>query len=81
MESIEKEINKIKNYKTWTERRKIDALLRIDADMYVNLGKESTLAEKREVKRMSKKIYTAIRDINPTEGFILRAHMDEAQLK
>jgi len=37
-----KDIEKITNFKTWSDRQKVDELLRIDADIYCNLGSEST---------------------------------------
>tara|TARA_B110000459_G_scaffold192673_1_gene230201 strand:+ start:3921 stop:4172 length:252 start_codon:yes stop_codon:yes gene_type:complete len=75
--TIEEEIAKIAAYKTWPVRKKVDALLKIDATMYTNLGKESSDKERRKVKVMSKKIYKIIMSISSIDGFMLRAHMDE----
>lgn len=80
MEGVEKEIEKIKGYKTWSVKRKIDKLLQMDATMYTNLGSDSTASERKKVKSLSKKIYKAIQHISPTEGFLLRAHMDEVHI-
>lgn len=80
MQDIDKEIEKIKGYKTWSEKRKIDKLLEIDATMYTNLGSDSKASERKKVKSLSKKIYKAIQHISPTEGFLLRAHMDEVHI-
>ena len=33
-------IDRVLSYKTWTDKRKIDALLEYDCSMYTNLGKE-----------------------------------------
>ena len=52
--TIEEEIAKIAAYKTWPVRKKVDALLKIDATMYTNLGTESSDKERRKVKVMSK---------------------------
>ena len=73
----EEKILKIKSYKTWSERKKIDYLLMEDSFMYTNLGTDSTKTEKNKVKSMSKKIYKAISQISALEGYLLRAHMDE----
>ncbi len=47
MEILER-INKITRYKTWSVKRKVDALLEIDANMYTNLGIDSTKKEKQK---------------------------------
>jgi len=74
---IDKEITKILGYKTYSDKRKIDALLEMDATLYTNLGIESTKKEKEEVKRASKKIYKAIREVDPMLGsFLLKAGID-----
>ena len=78
---IEDKINKIKNYKTWSIKKKIDELLEIDAIQYTNLGIDSTSKEKKEVKILSKKIYRAIAAVSPIDGHVLRSHMDEVVLK
>ena len=49
-------IDKILNYKTYTDRMKIDALLEIDCNNYANLGSDSTKTEKLEVKKQRDKI-------------------------
>mgnify|MGYP001200430556 CR=1 FL=1 len=70
------DIDKIINYKTWSQRMKIDALLSIDADLYTNLGISSTKKEKNQVKIKSKNIYRAIEKINPKDGKLLLHSMD-----
>jgi len=65
------DIDKILSFKTWTERQKIDALLKVDCFMYTCLGTDSLKKEREEVQRNSKKIYQAIKTINPEEAKIL----------
>ena len=77
---IDERIRKIQNYKTWNLKRKIDELLEIDANMYTNLGIDSSKAEKQNVKKISRKIYKAISLISPLDGYILEAHMNEKDL-
>ena len=77
---IDERVQKIKNYKTWSLKKKVDALLEIDAIQYTNLGIDSTSAEKKKVKTISRKIYKAISAISPLDGYILSAHMDEVDL-
>ena len=77
---IEDKIQKIKNYKTWSLKKKVDALLEIDAIQYTNLGIDSSKTEKKQVKTISRKIYKVISAISPLDGYILSAHMDEVDL-
>ena len=76
----EERIRKVQGYKTWTVKRKVDELLMEDAHMYTNLGIDSTAAEKKKVKSMSRKIYKAISIISPLDGYIIEAHMNEKDL-
>jgi len=75
-----KDISKIVGFKTWSEKKKLNTLLKIDAFMYCNLGLESTSLEKKKVKLISRKIYKAISIINPLFGYLLEAHMNEKDL-
>tara|TARA_R110000803_G_scaffold113476_1_gene181841 strand:+ start:1136 stop:1357 length:222 start_codon:yes stop_codon:yes gene_type:complete len=65
------DIDKILSFKTWTEKQKIDALLKIDCSMYTRLGTDSLKKEREEVKRNSKKLYQAIKSVNPEQAKIL----------
>lgn len=60
-----------------TDKQKIDKLLELDCNMYTNLGSDSLKSKKQEVKRMSKKIYRAIQDINEAIGKSLLQAMDK----
>jgi hypothetical protein len=70
-------IEKIINYKTYTIRRKIDALLEMDANIYCNLGKDSTKAEKKLARKQSTAIYRAIRTLDKNTGDRLLYYMDK----
>ncbi len=70
-------IDKILNYKTYSIKRKIDALLEMDANIYCNLGVDSTKSERLEAKRQSKSIYRAIKRLDPQDGNKLLYHMDK----
>ena len=67
-----KEIDKVLSYKTWSTQRKVDELLR----NYCNLGSDSTVKEKTEVKKMSRKIYVAIKTLNKNMGVLFLQSMD-----
>lgn len=57
-------------------KERIDELLRIDADMYTNLGSDSTKADKEQVKKNSRLIYRAIKDLDDATGKLLLQHQD-----
>jgi len=59
-----------------TVRERIDQLLFEDANMYTNLGSDSTKAEKEEVKKTSRAIYRAIKDLDEATGKLLLQHQD-----
>tara|TARA_R110000796_G_scaffold245527_1_gene369809 strand:+ start:226 stop:453 length:228 start_codon:yes stop_codon:yes gene_type:complete len=57
-------------------KERIDILLEADATMYTNLGSDSTKAEKAEVKKNSKIIYRAIKEMDLYTGDLLITHQD-----
>ena len=59
-----------------TVKERIDQLLFEDANMYTNLGSDSTKAEKEEVKKNSRAIYRAIKDLDEATGKLLLQHQD-----
>jgi|TARA_B110000977_G_scaffold157731_1_gene200902 hypothetical protein len=61
-------ILKILGYKTWSDKRKIDALLELDVNMYTNLGSDSTKKERANVAKESRFIYRAIKSIDEKLG-------------
>lgn len=65
------DIEKILSYTTWKNKKKIDTLLEIDADLYTNLGKDSSKAQVENVKKASRKIYKAIKTIDEYTGRLL----------
>jgi len=65
------DIDKILGYTSWKDKKKIDTLLEIDADLYTNLGKESSKTQVENVKKASKKIYKAIKTIDEYTGRLL----------
>jgi|TARA_R100001509_G_C4675317_1_gene151604 hypothetical protein len=77
---LENKIKKIIGYKTWSVEKKVDELLRIDHELYMGIGIDSTKKEVSENKKKSRKIYRAIAQISPLDGYILEAHMMEKEL-
>ena len=65
------DIDKILGYTSWKDKKKIDTLLKIDADLYTNLGKESSKTQIENVKKASRKIYKAIKTIDEYTGRLL----------
>ena len=80
MKYTHQDIGKIVGFKTWSIKKKVDTLLKIDAIMYCNLGLESKDSEKKKVKAISRKIIKAISLIDPPTGYMLEAHMMEKDL-
>jgi len=78
--NLEDQIKKIVGYKTWSVIRKVDTLLEMDAEAYTKLGKDSSTTEIKETRKNSRKIYRAIAQISPMDGYILEAHMMEKEL-
>ncbi len=70
------DIEKILEFSSWKDKRKIDVLLEIDAIMYMNLGIDSTKKEKEDVKKMSRVIYRLIKTIDKVQGDLLLKHFD-----
>ena len=70
------DIDKIVDYATWSDKRKIDTLLHINNIMYSNLGLDSSRQERSTTKQLSKKIYKAIKTVSPELGKSLLLDMD-----
>jgi len=62
------DIEKFMQFTSWTDKQKIDELLRIDCSLYAHLGSDSTKGEKDEVKRRSIEIYRTIKTLNKQLG-------------
>jgi len=73
---MKEEILKIAEAYQKTVRERIDQLLEMDATQYTNLGSDSTKAEKAGVKKNSKIIYKAIKDLDEYTGKLLLEHLD-----
>jgi DNA-directed RNA polymerase specialized sigma subunit len=59
-----------------TALERIDQLLKEDANSYTNLGINSTKTEKEEVKKNSRAIYRAIKDLDEPTGKLLLQDQD-----
>jgi len=70
-------IDKIMSYTSVSDKEKINRLLELDCNMYANLGTDSTKTEKLEVKKNSRAIYRAIKEIDANIGRSLLEHMDK----
>ena len=74
MDYTNKDIEKIVQFKTWTDKKKMDELLRIDAAMSC-VGTDSTKSEDKR-KRKSQEIYKAIRKIHKPTGDLFLMDVD-----
>tara|TARA_R110000822_G_scaffold184505_2_gene323839 strand:- start:155 stop:394 length:240 start_codon:yes stop_codon:yes gene_type:complete len=70
------DIEKIVDYTTWSDKRKIDTLLHINNVMYSNLGLDSSRQERSTTQQLSKKIYKAIKTVSPELGKSLLLDME-----
>jgi hypothetical protein len=58
-------------------KQRTDALLKLDCEMYTNLGIDSLKKEKQEVKKNSKHIYKQIKGIDEVSGSMLLDCLDD----
>lgn len=68
MEYKYEDVEKVLNFSTWSDEKKIDELFRIDSYMYANLGTDSSKKEREDVRKKSRYIYKAIQKIDPKMG-------------
>ena len=68
MEYNYNDLEKILGFTSWSDKKKIDELFRIDSNMYTNLGSDSTEKERASVERKSKRIYKEISKMDPVIG-------------
>tara|TARA_R100000353_G_scaffold23769_1_gene20610 strand:+ start:636 stop:869 length:234 start_codon:yes stop_codon:yes gene_type:complete len=70
------DIEKIVEFTSWSDKQKMDELLRIDCAMYTYLGTDSPKQDREEAKRNSRKIYKSIKTLDKQLGNSLLAAMD-----
>ena len=58
-------------------KERTDALLKLDCDLYTNLGIDSSKEEKKEVKEVSKFIYTRVALLDEDSGKVLLEALDK----
>ena len=71
------DIEKIMNFSSWSDKEKIDEMLRIDCNLYANMGKDSTKTDKENVKKMSRNIYRSIKTVDYSMGESFLQAMDK----
>lgn len=57
-------------------KERTDSLLKLDCDLYTNLGTDSTKEDKEEVREISKFIYTRLALIDETSNKVLLKAID-----
>lgn len=67
-EMYKERADKIMSFKSYTDKRKIDALLELNADQYCNLGTESSKAEWYEAGVTSRYLYRLIKSMDYSLG-------------
>ena len=73
------DIEKILEFKTWTNKDKIDKLLEIDCSLYAHLGSDSKQYERDDVRKKSIDIYRTIKKIDRRLGDEFLLTMDLKQ--
>ena len=68
MEYTLSDIEKIVEFKTLSNKKKVDELLRLDCNQYTNLGINSSKKEVEEVNKTSRKIYRQIKRVDKELG-------------
>lgn len=68
---------RVHDRKKASDKEKIDALLELDATLYMNIGIDSLKSEKIETKKKSRTIYRTIRKINKAMGDSFLDHQDK----
>lgn len=75
MEELQAEIEKIVGYKTYSDKRKVDTMLEMDANLYCNLGMESSKAERELVNKKSLTLFRGIKKVDWQLGCALLLSM------
>ena len=76
-ELFREKVDKVLNYKTYSDQKKIDTLLFMNADQYCNLGIESNKYERHQAESNSRYIYRAIKTLNEHLGRLLLKNREE----
>ncbi len=76
MDYTTEDLDKVLGFKTWTDKQKMDELLRMDCALHCALGTDSTKGEREAVKRESRKIYKAIKTFDEQNGEMFLRVMD-----
>lgn len=58
-------------------KERTDALLKLDCEMYMELGKDSTKTQRKEVKQNSKFIFKQLKGFNETDAELLLRALDD----
>jgi hypothetical protein len=69
-------VDKIYNYTSLSVKVKIDRLLEMDSEQYMNCGIDTSKTDKQTIKRNSKYIYKTIKKIDEPTGSLLLDHLD-----
>ena len=68
---IRQKIDKIMSYKTYTDEDKIDRLLEINAEIYTNIGTDTSKSQIQQAESDSKYIYRNIQKLDDRLGRLL----------
>ena len=71
IERLKERVNGIVSMEDRSVRERVDTMLQMDTEMYMELGITSTLRDKSETKDKSLIIYKAIKRLDPRENFVI----------
>ena len=74
---IRKQVEQIAKDFNLSVKERTDKLLRINSEMIMNTGKDTSKTEKKEVKQTSKFIFKQIKGFNEVDGDLLLRAIDE----
>jgi len=58
-------------------KERTDELLKLDSEMYMELGKDSTKSQRKEVKQTSKYIFKQLKGFNEADAELLLRALDD----
>jgi hypothetical protein len=61
-------VDKILSYKTYSDKKKVDAFLERLAAMWAHTGTDSTKSEIKELRKQSRILYRGIKQVDPAFG-------------
>ena len=75
--NIREKVDRVMEYTSYSNRKKIDTLLFLNADQYCNLGKDCSKSARSIAEANSRYIYKQIRTLDLSLGKLLLRYREE----